>query len=141
MSNKEKDISLNEDQENIETKDINIADQLNLRIKLLGITELINNKLFERVHPCLVKKNSYIANINGVLNAIVVDGYPIGRSVLQGEGAGPGPTASALISDLCSILRGNIKYPFGVSSFLRKKPKSVSFSTYLLNIVQILPQA
>ena len=45
--------------ENIETKDINIADQLNLRIKLLGITELINNRLFERVHPCLVKKDSY----------------------------------------------------------------------------------
>ena len=75
----------------------------------------------ERVHPCLVLKDSYIANINGVLNAIIIDGYPIGRSVLQGEGAGPGPTTSALISDLCSILRGNIKYPFGVSYFLRKK--------------------
>ena len=74
----------------------------------------------ERVHPCLILENSYIANINGVLNAIVVDGYPIGKSVLQGEGAGPGPTSSALISDLCSILRGNIKYPFGVSCFLRK---------------------
>jgi homoserine dehydrogenase len=75
----------------------------------------------ERVHPCLVSDNSYIAKINGVLNAIVVDGHPVGRSVLQGEGAGPGPTSSALISDLCSILRGNIKYPFGVSCFLRKK--------------------
>ena len=42
--------------ENIEPKDFEIADQLNLRIKLLGITEIINNKLFERVHPCLVKK-------------------------------------------------------------------------------------
>ena len=66
-------------------------------------------------------KNKYIANINGVLNAVVIDGFPIGRSVLQGEGAGPGPTSSALISDLCSILRGNIKYPFGVSHFRRKK--------------------
>ena len=42
--------------ENIENKDIEIADQLNFRIKLLGITEIINNDLFERVHPCLVKK-------------------------------------------------------------------------------------
>ena len=49
--------------ENIEFKDIEIADQLNFRIKLLGITELINNKIFERVHPCLVKKDSYIANV------------------------------------------------------------------------------
>jgi homoserine dehydrogenase len=94
---------------------------LGYKIKLLAIAEIKNNKLMERVHPCLILKNSYIANINGVLNAIVVDGYPIGRSVLQGEGAGPGPTSSALISDLCSILRGNIKYPFGVSCFLRKK--------------------
>ena len=77
--------------------------------------------MIERVHPCLVLNNSYIAKIDGVLNAIIVDGYPIGRSILQGEGAGPGPTSSALISDLCSILRGKIKYPFGVSCFLRKK--------------------
>ena len=50
-----------------------------------------------------------------------MDGYPIGRSVLQGEGAGPGPTSSAIISDLCSILSGNIKHPFGISCLLRKK--------------------
>ena len=62
-----------------------------------------------------------LANIDGVLNAIVVEGVPVGKSVLQGEGAGPGPTSSALISDLCSVLRGNIKYPFGLSSKLRKK--------------------
>ncbi|SVB28653.1 uncharacterized protein METZ01_LOCUS181507, partial [marine metagenome] len=55
--------------ENIESKDFKIVDQLNYRIKLLGITELINNQLFERVHPCLVKKNTYIGNVNGVMNA------------------------------------------------------------------------
>ena len=66
-------------------------------------------------------KNSYIAKIDGVLNAVVVDGLPIGKSVLQGEGAGPGPTSSALISDLCSILKGEINYPFGVSNKLREK--------------------
>ena len=97
------------------------AKKLGYRIKLLAVSEIQKNKLIERVHPCLVLKNSYIANINGVLNAIIVDGLPIGRSVLQGEGAGPGPTSASLISDLCSILRGNIKYPFGVSSLLRKK--------------------
>jgi len=107
--------------QNINLTDILHAKNLGYKIKLLAISEIKENKLMERVHPCLVLKDSYIANINGVLNAIIIDGYPIGRSVLQGEGAGPGPTTSALISDLCSILRGNIKYPFGVSYFLRKK--------------------
>jgi len=112
---------LTEGIQNINQTDIYYAKNLGYKIKLLAIAEIKNNKLMERVHPCLILKNSYIANINGVLNAIVVDGYPIGRSVLQGEGAGPGPTSSALISDLCSILSGNIKYPFGISCFLRKK--------------------
>ena len=107
--------------EDIETKDIEIANQLNLRIKLLGITELINNKLFERVHPCLVKKDTYIANVNNAMNAIILNGSPVGESVLQGEGAGPGATSSALMSDLLSILRGNIKFPFGIPSNKRKK--------------------
>jgi homoserine dehydrogenase len=111
---------LKEGIENIELKDIEIANQLNLRIKLLGITEIIQNKLFERVHPCLVKKNSYIGNVSGVMNAVIVEGNPVGESILQGEGAGPGATSSALMSDLLSILRGNIKYPFGISSNNRK---------------------
>ena len=96
------------------------ARSLDYKIKLLSISEIINNRLIERVHPCLVDNNSLIGNINGVLNAVIIDGDPIGRTVIQGEGAGAGPTSSALISDLCSILRGNIKYPFGVSSKLRK---------------------
>ena len=109
--------------ENIESKDFEIVDQLNFRIKLLGITELINNRLFERVHPCLVKKKTYIGNVNGVMNAVILEGNPVGESVLQGEGAGPGPTSSALMSDLLSILRGNIKYPFGISDKKRNKIK------------------
>ncbi len=116
--------------ENIETKDIKISNQLNFRIKLLGITELINNKLYERVHPCLVKKDSYIGNVNGVMNAVILEGDPVGESVLQGEGAGPGPTSSALMSDLLSILRGNIKYPFGISKNRRKRPKIFDSSKF-----------
>ena len=116
--------------ENIEFKDIEIADQLNFRIKLLGITELINNKLFERVHPCLVKKDSYIANVSGVMNAVILHGEPVGESVLQGEGAGPGATSSALMADFLSILRGNIKFPFGVSSKKRKPISSYDLNKY-----------
>ena len=116
--------------ENIELKDIEIAKQLNLRIKLLGITEIINNHLFERVHPCLVGKDTYLGNINGVMNAVILNSKPVGETVLQGEGAGPGPTSSALLSDLLSILRGNIKYPFGISSIKRKNIKSYNLSNY-----------
>ena len=116
--------------ENIELKDIDMADKLDLRIKLLGITEIINNQLFERVHPCLIKKDSYIANINGVMNAIILQGSPVGQSILQGEGAGPGPTSSALLSDLLSILRGNIKYPFGTPNNQRKNISSYDKNQY-----------
>tara|TARA_B100002051_G_scaffold128206_1_gene121946 strand:+ start:3159 stop:4448 length:1290 start_codon:yes stop_codon:yes gene_type:complete len=116
--------------QNIEYKDIEIVDQLNYRIKLLGITEIIEKKLFERVHPCLVKKNTYIGNVNGVMNAVILEGIPVGESVLQGEGAGPGPTSSALMSDLLSILRGNIKYPFGISDLKRKKVKIYDINKY-----------
>ena len=116
--------------ENIEYKDLEIANQLNYKIKLLGITEIVNNKLFERVHPCLIKKNTYIANVNGVMNAVIIEGNPVGESVLQGEGAGPGPTSSALMSDLLSILRGNIKYPFGISDNKRKSPSIYNTDNY-----------
>ena len=116
--------------EDIELKDIKMANSLGMRIKLLGITEIIDNKLFERVHPCLVNKESYIANINGVMNAVILNGSPVGESVLQGEGAGPGPTSSALMSDLLSVLRGNIKYPFGVSYNKRKIIKNYDLNKY-----------
>ena len=116
--------------ENIEPKDFKIANQLNLKIKLLGITEIINNSLFERVHPCLVNKKSYIGNVDGVMNAVILEGKPVGESILQGEGAGPGPTSSALMSDLLSILRGNIKKPLGVSSSKRSYISSFNVNNY-----------
>ena len=117
--------------QNLESKDFDIADQLNYKIRLLGITEIIGNRLFERVHPCLVKKNTYIGNVNGVMNAVILEGHPVGQSILQGEGAGPGPTSSALMSDLLSILRGNIKYPFGITNKKRKKIKVYDLNKYV----------
>ena len=116
--------------EKIELKDIKIANQLDLRIKLLGITELKNNQLFETVHPCLVNKKSYIGNVNGVMNAVILEGKPVGETILQGEGAGPGPTSSSLLSDLLSILRGNIKKPFGIPFAQLKALKSYNINNY-----------
>ena len=117
--------------EKIELKDIKIANQLDLRVKLLGISELKNNQLFETVHPCLVNKKSYIGNVNGVMNAVIIEGKPVGESILQGEGAGPGPTSSALLSDLLSILRGNIKNPFGVKVSKLKSLKAYNSNNYI----------
>jgi homoserine dehydrogenase len=105
---------------NIDKTDINNANNLGYKIKLLGFAELLNNKIYQRVHPTLIKKNSYVASIDGVLNAIIIDGKPVGQSIIQGEGAGPAATTSALISDISSILRGNIKFPFSLSNKQRK---------------------
>ena len=120
----------------IDKLDIDNANRLGYKIKLLGVSEIINNKVYQRVHPTLIKKSSYIASIDGVLNAVIVDGKPVGQNVIQGEGAGPEATTSALVSDISSILRGNIKFPFSISSKERKKLRyqnisERSFSAYL----------
>ncbi|MFL2889269.1 MAG: homoserine dehydrogenase [Pelagibacteraceae bacterium] len=104
----------------IDQTDIVNANKLGYKIKLLGVSENDNNKIIQRVHPSFIKKSSYIASIDGVLNAVIIDGKPIGQNIIQGEGAGPEATTSALISDISSILRGNIKYPFAISKKERK---------------------
>ena len=99
----------------IEKIDIDNANNLGYKIKLLGFSEVLNKKIYQRVHPTLIKKNSYVASIDGVLNAVIIDGKPVGQSIIQGEGAGPSATTSALVSDISSIMRGNIKFPFSLS--------------------------
>ena len=104
----------------INKSDIDNANKLGYKIKLLGFAELLNNKIYQRVHPTLIKKTSYVASIDGVLNAVIVDGKPVGQSTIQGEGAGAAATTSALVSDISSILRGNIKFPFSLSNKEKK---------------------
>ena len=120
----------------IDKIDIDNANRLGYKIKLLGFAELHNNKVYQRVHPTLIKRDSYVAGIDGVLNAVIIDGKPVGKSTIQGEGAGAAATTSALVSDISSILRGNIKFPFSLSSKERKKLKFENitnrfFSAYL----------
>ena len=116
--------------ENIKLEDIKIASKLGLRVKLLGISEIIDGKLFETVHPCLVGKNTYIGNVNGVMNAVITEGKPVGETILQGEGAGPGPTSSSLLSDLLSVIKTKVKYPFGIPSIKRKTIKAFNADNY-----------
>ena len=120
----------------IDKTDINNANKLGYKIKLLGFAEQINNKFYQRVHPTFIKNESYVASIDNVLNAVIIDGKPVGQSIIQGEGAGSAATTSALISDISSIMRGNIKFPFSISSKKRKKIKfekidDREFSAYL----------
>ena len=120
----------------IDKTDIDNANKLGYKIKLLGFAEQLNNKIYQRVHPTLIKKESYVASIDGVLNAVIIDGKPVGQSTIQGEGAGAAATTSALVSDISSILRGNIKFPFSLSNKERKKLKFQNidrrlFSAYL----------
>ncbi len=121
---------------NVDHIDIQNAKILGYKIKHLALAQLRNNKLIQTVYPCMINENSYISNINGVLNAIIIEGKPIGKFTIQGEGAGPGPTTSALVSDICSILRGNIKYPFSIPNKNRKNISSIdisqeTFSSYI----------
>ncbi len=121
---------------NIDKDDIENANKLGYKIKLLGYAELLNNIIYQRVHPTLIKKSSYVASIDGVLNAVIINGLPVGQSIIQGEGAGPAATTSALVSDISSILRGNIKFPFSISNKERKNLifkdiSNRSFSGYL----------
>lgn len=85
--------------------DINYAEQLGYRIKLLGITKRRDTGIELRVHPTLVPTKRLIANVEGAMNAVVVQGDAVGTTLYYGKGAGSEPTASAVIADLVDIAR------------------------------------
>ncbi len=98
----------------IDPVDIEYADELGYRIKLLGIARLTDDGLEQRVHPCMVPKATPIASVEGVLNAVVGEGDFVDTTVYEGRGAGAGPTASAVVADLVDIARGNSLPTFSV---------------------------
>jgi homoserine dehydrogenase len=85
--------------------DIKYAEQLGYRIKLLGITKRTPKGIELRVHPCLIPAKRLIANVEGAMNAVVVQGDAVGTTLYYGKGAGSEPTASAVIADLVDITR------------------------------------
>ncbi len=89
----------------IEQADIRYAEELGYRLKLLGITKRRPDGIELRVHPTLVPANRLIANVEGVMNAVVVDADAVGQTLYYGAGAGSQPTASAVIADLVDIAR------------------------------------
>ena len=103
--------------------DIQFAQELGYRIKLLGIARRTAEGVEQRVHPCMVPMGSPIARVDGVFNAVVAEGDFVGRSVYEGRGAGAGPTASAVAADLIDIAAGRRAPAFGVpATALRVQP-------------------
>ncbi|HEX3953458.1 MAG TPA: homoserine dehydrogenase [Stellaceae bacterium] len=94
--------------------DIDFAEELGFRIKLLGIGRMTEDGIEQRVHPCMVRRGTPIAAVEGVFNAVVAEGDFVGRVVLEGRGAGAFPTASAVASDLVDIAAGRLVAPFGL---------------------------
>jgi len=94
--------------------DIEFAEELGFRIKLLGIARLTDHGLEQRVHPCMVRRETPIAAVEGVFNGVVAEGDFVGQLMLEGRGAGAGPTASAVVADIVDIATGRRVLPFGV---------------------------
>jgi homoserine dehydrogenase len=98
----------------ISALDIAYADELGFRIKLLGLSRATDGGVEQRVHPCMVSRDAPIASIEGVFNAVVADGDFVGSIMTEGQGAGAGPTASAVVADLIDIARGGGLATFAV---------------------------
>ena len=94
--------------------DIHLAEELGYRIKLLGIASENENGIEQRVHPCLVPHVAPIASVEGVFNAIVAEGDFVDTFMMEGRGAGEGPTASAVCADLIDIARSFNLPTFGI---------------------------
>ncbi|MCX5578695.1 homoserine dehydrogenase [Kaistia terrae] len=97
----------------ITTADIEAADELGYRIKLLGVATRTESGIEQRVHPTMVPKSSPIARVDGVTNAVAVEADFVGRLVLSGPGAGGDATASAVMSDIADLARGDVVGTFG----------------------------
>lgn len=89
----------------LEAVDIRYAEELGYRIKLLGITRRVEAGIELRVHPTLVPTKRLIANVEGAMNAVVVNGDAVGPTLYYGKGAGAEPTASAVVADLVDVTR------------------------------------
>jgi len=106
---------------NVSAMDIAYADELGYRIKLLGIARPTAHGVEQRVHACMVPVAAVIAKVDGVYNAVVTNGNFVGQNVVIGRGAGQGPTASAVVSDLMDIARDRILPAFSAPAESLKK--------------------
>jgi homoserine dehydrogenase len=109
----------------ISAVDITYAEQLGFRLKLIGLGTRSADGIAQRVYPCLIAPDSPLAAVEGVFNAVVTEGDFVGRSVLEGRGAGAGPTASAVVADIIDIACHRKVPTFGVPVSVLKKAKAI----------------
>lgn len=113
-------------------EDIRYAEELGYRIKLLGITKRVEKGIELRVHPTLIPMKRLIANVEGVMNAIVVKGDAVGATLYYGAGAGAEPTASSVIADLVDVTRLHTADP-------KHRVPPLSFQPDLLSDTPVIP--
>jgi len=94
--------------------ELRYAEEFGCRIKLLAVTRLTDEGIEQRVHPAMVPKGNPIAGVSGVLNGVTVEGGFLDKCVMEGRGAGAGPTASAIVADLIEVARGDRSPAFGI---------------------------
>lgn len=105
----------------IGSRDFRYARELGFAIKLLAIAKQVDNSIEVRVHPVFIPEDSLLAKVDGVFNAILVEGDLIGRVLFYGQGAGPYPTSSAVVADIVSSAQD---ITFGVGNRIKWKPES-----------------
>ncbi len=115
----------------ISALDIAFATELGYRIKLLGIARQTEAGIETRVHPCMVPQTAPIARVDGVFNAVVAEGDFVGRVMLEGRGAGAGPTASAVVADLIDIARNRVTPVWGAAAAALSSAPSVPISAHV----------
>jgi homoserine dehydrogenase len=114
----------------ISQTDIHLAEELGYRIKLLGIASENENGIEQRVHPCLVPIDAPIASVEGLFNAVVVEGDYVDTLMMEGRGAGEGPTASAVCADLVDIARSITLPTFGIPAGDLKAANTISMDRH-----------
>jgi homoserine dehydrogenase len=115
----------------ISALDIAFARELGYRIKLLGIARRNDGGIEARVHPCMVPAAAPIARVDGVFNAVVAEGDFVGRVMLEGRGAGAGPTASAVVADLIDLARNRFTPVWGADAAELSNAPSVAMSSHV----------
>lgn len=113
---------------NITLADIDYAKELGYAIKLLGISEEKEHGILQTVYPALVPLTSALSDVDGVNNAVFVQGDYIGNVIFEGPGAGEGATASAVVADIIDIAAGRTSFAFGVPVSAQKKAKFLSLN-------------
>ena len=100
--------------------DIRAAADMGYKIKLLGVAQMTGRGLEQRMQPCLVPATSPLGQLQGGTNMVVLEGDAVGQIVLRGPGAGEGPTASAVMADICDLARGATGPVFGIKADVLK---------------------